>query len=102
MQGEEAAKLTLPRHAVWPSFVVNILGFVIVSAVQGGDAFLGVICSVFYPPLLFLALMALVGIVRSIRQPSRIGWLFCAHASLLAYYIVAFHFAKDILRSISC
>ena len=51
---------------------------------------------------LSLLLLGLDGMVRSIRQPSRIGWLFCAHACLLAYYIMAFHFAKDILRSISC
>ncbi|MBC8872536.1 MAG: hypothetical protein H8E44_24140 [Planctomycetes bacterium] len=101
-QGEEVARFALPRPAVSLSFVISVVGFVITGAVQGGDAFLGVICGVFYPPLLFLFLLALVGMVLSIRQPSRIGWLFCAHACLLAYYITALDFAKDILRSISC
>jgi len=101
-QGIKKTAFALPRYVVWPTFLISIVGFVIASAIQGGDAFLGVILGVVYPPLLFLLVLALVGMVLSIRKPSRIGWLFCAHACLLAYYIMAFHFAQEILRSISC
>lgn len=101
-QSEEVARFALPRPAVWLSFVISVVGFVIASAVQGGDALFGAFLAFLYPPLLFLFLMAIIGIVFSIRNPSRIGWLFCAHACLLAYYIMAHAFGKGILHSISC
>jgi hypothetical protein len=75
---------------------------VIAGAVRGGDALFDVVFTVFYRPLLFLFLVALVGTVPSIRKPSCIGWLFCAHACLLACYIMAYYFAEGVLWSMSC
>ena len=45
-QDGKATAVTLPRYVIWPSFVISIVGFVIASAIQGGDAFLGVICGI--------------------------------------------------------
>ena len=110
----------LPRVAIGLSLVVGMVGFVIIIAIKGGgieELFFGLLITTVGPPMklcmgesvrweifapLSLLLVGLIGIVLSIRNPSRIGWLFCAHACLLAYYIMAHAFGKGILHSISC
>ena len=109
-----------PRLAIGVSPVAGMVGFVIVIAIAGADIenlLFGLFITIFGPPMklvvgesvrwemfapLSLLVVGLIGLVLSIRKPSRIGWLFCAHACLLAFYIMAHAIGKGILHSISC
>ena len=47
-------------------------------------------------------LLGLSGMVISLRQPRRLGWLVCAHICLLEYYWISVALADGILGSIAC
>lgn len=50
---------------------------------------------------LVVFVLGMVAAVISIRQPARLGWLFCAHACLVAYFVMSWFLGRAITNSLS-